>query len=189
MIHYPDIPSQYPVSMGIEYRAHVTESESGIELRTRQWRFPRRTVEQRYSALTQAEIDELWTFYQARRGVELPFFWTEADIQPYRTHTDEYMGRGDGTTRIFDFPGVSASNITVIVDGVPIGGTYLVGGGAGGGDRWEFATAPPVGAIITTAFQGRLRLRMRFAEQNLTQEMFSLRLWRTGASLIEVKRA
>ena len=80
--------------------------------------------------------------------------------------------------------------IVVMVDGVAnVAGGYLPGGGTGGGDRWEFATAPPVGSLITTTFTGRLRLRMRFAEQAMTQEMFTARLWRAGLSLIETKRA
>ena len=330
---------QYPVVWGQEYRAHISESESGLELRTRQWRFPRRRTTLQWAALTAAEMNILWAFYQGRRGAELPFFFAEPDVMPYRVHTDEYMGRGDGTTRIFDFPGIAAWTrdenwgvgishlvsggttpptvsydpavsfdagtgsgrvvwhgpgvvfgdthagadntflhlppatvrtwelrlrastamtvslrvtgathvfemtvslttgwqrfalggshamgdlrwvgiylsqpssagtvwidgaraiwgdgteppIVVMVDGVAnVAGGYLPGGGTGGGDRWEFATAPPVGSLITTTFTGRLRLRMRFAEQAMTQEMFTARLWRAGLSLIETKRA
>ena len=190
MIHFPStVPVQYPVSVGIEYRTHITESESGVELRSRQWRFPRRKVALKFASLSQAEMDELWVFYQSRRGAELPFLWTEADVTPYRLQTDEYMGRGDGTTLIFDFPGIGATSISVMVDGVITAGTYLVGGGVGGGDRWQFPSAPANGARITVSFSGRLRLRVRFAAQTLDQEMFTLRLWRTGLELVEAKRA
>jgi len=192
---YPSTPNpQYPFEIISEYKTLISTFESGQELAHQQWRFPKRSVNLKYDVLTASEIQTLWNFYVARRGALVPFWFfdeysKDASGNPM-AHTDEFVGRGDGATTVFDLPGKTTSARTMYLDGTSEAGvTYQSGTGDGGADQVTFNSAPADGKLITVDFTGYLRLKMRFAEDKLSKENFSVRLYKTGVSLIERKQA
>lgn len=195
MIVYPTSPvPQLPYEITFEYRTAISKFETGRELAHQLWRFPRRRVNLKYAVLRPEEIQTLWAFYQGRRGAALPFYFIDefsvTSLDAPFSHTDQYVGRGNGITTIYELPGKSTSMQTIFLDGVQQGDVIILsGGGFGGVDRVQFSQAPAAGVLITANFTGHLRILMRFAEDSLSREMFSARLYRTGIDLIERKPA
>lgn len=192
MVVYPTEPKpSYAYIHELEYKTIVTEFETGKEFATQQWRFPKRRVSLQYNALKPNELETLWNFYVSRRGSHLPFWffdeYSKDDNGNPLSYTDLYVGRGDGSTTIFDLPGKNTSNQLIYVDGISTSVTILAGKGSGGADRCQFASAPANGALITADFKGIVRIRMRFATDKLSREMFVHLLYKTGIDLIERK--
>lgn len=194
---YPTTPKpSFPLEISCEYKTIITQFESGRELAHQQWRFPRRYVNLKYTVLTASELQILWNFYKSQRGAYLPFWffdeYTRDDYNNPVLHMDEFVGRGDGLTTAFDLPGKNTLDNTtylkIYLDGVVTSAVaYQLGTGEGGADRVIFDSPPASGVLITADFNGYLRLRMRFAEDNLSYENFTVRLHNIGITLIERK--
>jgi hypothetical protein len=104
-----------------------------------------------------------------------------------KAHVDQYIGTGDGTTEIFDIPGRSTSSQTIYVDSVEQTVTtdyvILTGGGTSSSDRVDFVSPPALGAIITCDFSGYLRMRVKFAEDQMSYDLFVTTLYNVGLSM------
>lgn len=197
MLSYPTDPEPiYPFSITSEYKTIISTKETGTELATEQWRFPKRSLSLKYDIRESLSgVNTLWNFYKSRRGAYLPFWFFDLYSMDsdgsLPSHTDEYAGRGDGVTTVFDLPGKSSSAQKVYLDGVEtVDFTISAGTGDGSADQIDFgATAPTLGVLITTDFTGYLRMRMRFAADKLTKELFEYMAFRFGIELIERKYA
>lgn len=185
MARYPTVPiPQYPLSITQRHRNIITTFDGGTEQRRRKSLFPVYDVLVSYNALSPDEIDVLWAFYTEMAGTYREFYFFTLLSE---SHTGLYVGIGDGVTTIFDIPGIIDGPATVYVDGLAGSYSLLTGGGAEGADRVEFASAPGENAILSCDLTGRHRIRCRFAEDELTKELFTYRLYRTGIQLRGLK--
>ncbi len=198
-VTFPSTPiPNYPYDYRREQKTLITTFDSGKEQRRRQWRFPKRTISLAYRGLTLSQVSTFWNFYQARTGSLASFNFFEPDVEPYNTtvnqHNDEYVARGDGVTTSFDLPcvAVSTADITVLINGSSqsSGFTITSTGGADNEDLLAFTSNTPASTdIITCDFQGRLKMTMRFADDNISRLQFEADLFNHGIELIEEKRS
>lgn len=198
-VTYPSTPiPNYPYDYRREQKTLISETDFGKEQRRRQWRFPRRTVSLRYTGLTLTQSLSFWNFYQGRVGSLGSFNFFEPDEEPYNTtvnqHNDEYVARGDGVTTAFNLPCLlpSTVNITILLNGSAISTGYSILNSSGIDleNVLLFTSNTPASTdIITCNFQGRLKMTMRFADDNIYRSQFEADLFSNGLELIEEKRA
>lgn len=182
-----DPTPNYPLTIIPKWRTIKTPMESGKEQRRTGWVYPQFDVKVTYNALVSSNIQNLYEFYMARQGSYEAFHIYDMALHRSisRSHTGLFVGNGDSTTQTFDLPGRSVSAETIYKDGSSQStATYsiLTGGGESSSDRVQFTTAavPSTGEVITADFTGYLRMRVRFADDNLPLEMFESNLQRTG---------
>lgn len=188
MAIYPEInpTPNYPLVIIPKWRTIVTPMESGKEQRRAQWVYPKFDVTVTYTALVSSNVQNLYDFYMDRRGSYEAFYVYDMALHKSisRSHDGLFVGNGDSTTLTFDLPGRSISAETIFLDGSSVSSsTYaiLTGGGESSADRVQFDAAPSTGQVITADFTGYLRIRARFADENLPFELFEANLQRTGA--------
>lgn len=188
MSTYPEITSVpwiNPLSQSIRWKTRVSNfDELGAEQRKQKWLFPKRDLTLKYRLLTRAKARTLWQFYIDQKGrfQSWFFFMQESDAD---TYMKEYVGTGDGSTTVFNLPSKLASSYTLYVNNVAKTGggvdyTFAAEGGLDGADKVTFTSAPASGLYITWSFTGQLKIRSRFAEDNLDFETFFTRLITTG---------
>ena len=182
MAKFPETPAlQYPLEITQRHRTIVSAFDGGQEQRRRKSVFPVYDVTVTYNALTVSDIDILWAFYREMGGSYQEFYFFTTSTE--ESHEGLYVGIGDGVTTIFDIPGIIAGAATVYVDGLAGSYSLLTGGGSEGSDRVEFTAAPDEGAILSCDIVGQHRIKCRFAEDEMTKELFTYRLYRTGIRL------
>ena len=185
MAKFPTSPvPQYPLEITQRHRNIITAFDGGQEQRRRKSLFPVYDVLVSYNALSPDEIDVLWAFYTEMAGAYREFYFFTPLSE---SHTGLYVGVGDGVTTIYDIPGIIDGPATVYVDGLAGSYSLLTGGGSEDSDRVEFNAAPDEGAILSCDIVGQHRIRCRFAEDELTKELFTYRLYRTGIQLRGLK--
>lgn len=181
----------YPLSLSTEWKTRKTDFETGAKEQRRQvWTFPRRSLDLKFTPLTQAKLDTLWNFFNQQKGSFEPFWYflpTKNSDGAWHSYTGEYVGKGNGSSVIFELPGRSTTSQTAYVNGAVTAGTVLGGSGDAGVDRIQFAAAPANGATITVNFTGQLRLRSRFGEDKMTRELFEWALYSVGLQVLEVR--
>jgi hypothetical protein len=199
MAVYPYTSSPYtnPVQIDIRYKTLVSAfDEEGEENRKQKWLYPKRDVTLKYQALSKSEGEILWEFYCGRKGSYGSFSWIESTgLGNYYSYSSEYVATGDSTTLIFSLPAKGSSGAThnVNLDGVAVSTsdyTISFGGGADGEDKVTFVAAGagglgPPGSTkrITYDFEGRLKIRCRFADDIYSFENFYDKLINSGVKL------
>ena len=189
MATFPESPAPvYPLTISPRFSTIVTGMDSGLEERTAKWLFPKYDITVRYQALSSTDAQILWNFYLARKGSYEAFYIYDLSLMALVTkaHVDQYVATGDGTTDTWDIPGRSTSSHTIYIDGTEINAanySILTGGGASSADRIEFDTAPVLGEIVTVDFSGYLRIRARFAQDQMSSELFATSLFNIGLEL------
>ncbi len=193
---YPSTPvPSYTYTMDHQFRTVVSDFESGAEQRRLMWRFPKRTFLLLYKAvaMTDAERYVLYKFFQQRSGSYESFYFFDFTM---RRFFDQYVGYGDGSTATFDLPSKTTTNdatLKVYVAGVEktitVDFNFVSGGGGGGSDRITFIAGhiPALGALITVDFNGYLRIKGRFKDDKLTEELFTVDYETISVSIYEVK--
>lgn len=178
----------FPIDVRSEWKTRVTDFESGKEQRRAVWSFPKRRVTLNFRVMTESEMKDLWKFYRDHKG---PYsaFWFFLPTRDY--WYGEYVGKGNGSQTTFDLPSkdTTEASVTVYVDGTSVDFTFSSGGGQGGADRVTLSVAPDSGEVVTADFYGKLRLKARFAEDNLTKELFNVKLFNAQFDIVEVKEA
>jgi hypothetical protein len=185
-----------PVSVNIRMKTLITPfDEEGEENRKQKWLYPKRDISMVYQALTKNDAETLWEFYIARGGPYESFSWFESTgLGTPRTYTSEYVGTGDSTTLVFNLPAVeSSASHTVYVGGTSAATTdytFSAGGGSDGEDKVTFIAtstggpgAPTTTEKVTYSFTGRLKIRSRFADDNLSYQNFFDRLVNSSIKL------
>ncbi|MEM5789013.1 MAG: DUF2460 domain-containing protein [Syntrophobacteraceae bacterium] len=177
----------WPEVVTSEYRTRITPFDSGKEHRRRRWAFPRRHLPLKYATHDQAAYEALWRFYHQMGGdyESFYFIFPSANLWP-----GELLAITTGVADTFDLRALSADPASVVayLDGVVASATFISGGGQGGSDRIQFATAPSAGTVITADFVGRLRLTARFnAPSGLSRSQFEYRIYSGAIELIQVK--
>lgn len=185
MAKFPTSPvPQYPLEITQRHRNIITTFDGGQEQRRRKSIFPVYDVILTYNAIDPDDADTLWAFYREMDGAYEEFYFFTLSNE---SHEGLYVGVGDGSTTIFDIPGVISGTATVYVDGFAGSYSLLTGGGSEGSDRVEFNAAPAENEILSCDIVGTHRIKCRFAEDELTKELFTYRLYRTGIKLKGLK--
>jgi len=196
--HPSDPMPVYPLVIAPQWHTLISQFDSGKEQRRQKQLFPTYNIKVRYNALTRREMEKLWNFYMARKGALESFYFFDKAVH---RHTNQFIGIGDGQRRVFDIPakdtkqkGKEEGRI-VYVNGkkqstnVQTGQIekFITGEGIGGSDQVKFkdrsAFIPAMGEVLTCDFTGRLRIRCRFAQDNLSRELFATMLFRFGIEL------
>jgi hypothetical protein len=84
-------------------------------------------------------------------------------------------------------PGQTVADNTVIWTCRVPGFSFITGGGQSSSDRVQFVVAPATGVVITADFKGKLRLKARFAVDELSEELFSYMFYTVGIDILEVR--
>ncbi|HKJ41389.1 MAG TPA: DUF2460 domain-containing protein, partial [Sunxiuqinia sp.] len=142
MATFPDDPvTNYPLVVEPQWRTQITEVDSGGEQRKQKSLFPRYNVRVNFKLMTNAQIQAIWEFYQARKGAYESFYIYDLISL---THDAQYVGTADGATLILDLPGKSTSSQTIYSNGIELTEGYdydiLTGGGDSDADRVDFGT-------------------------------------------------
>lgn len=195
MAKFPEVssvPYAIPLKIEIEHKTLITNFDDlGAETRKQKWLYPKRNVYLGFNHVSKSEIETLWQFYIARKGATqaFAFFIPTLDSNPYG-YVDEYVGTGDGSTVIFNLPCRTSASRTLYVDSVsqdpdssPPDYTFSALGGTDGEDKVTFTVAPTAGQRITLDFTGYLKIRCRFADDNLSWEEFYDRLVKSELKL------
>lgn len=189
MATFPESPKPiYPLVITPRFKTIVSGMDSGAEERTAKWAFPKYDVTVKYEALSAVDAQILWNFFLARKGSAEAFYIYDLSLlaSVSKSHEDQYVGTGDGSTTTFDIPGRSTSSHDIYIDGVEESDSnysILTGGGVSSSDRVQFTSAPSSGEIITADFAGYLRIRARFAQDVMSSEMFMTVLFNMGLEL------
>ncbi len=187
---FPSVPTpQYSYLFEQEYKTQISSYETGLEYRRRIWRFPKRTFTLKYNvlAMTTSQRDALYEFFVSNQGGYVPFYYFDFGV---RRITDEFVAYGDGIEDTFDLPSkdtVNDATLHVYVNAILSNWIFGDGAGAGGVDTVELPAIPADGALVTADFNGRLRIKARFKEDRMSEEIFSRYLTRFGLSIYEVK--
>lgn len=169
MAAYPDYTSvsvEEPYHEELEWKTLYTQFDDlGEEQRKQKWLYPKRNITLKHAYVSKTNARAIWNFYNARKGSYEAFNYFVPFADAY---TSEYIGTGDATTTAFNLPSKDISTRTVYVDGSSIAATITTAGGADGADLITFGTPPADGTRITISFTGRLKVRCRFTEDNLS---------------------
>ncbi|MBA3729950.1 MAG: DUF2460 domain-containing protein, partial [Sphingomonas sp.] len=156
----------------------VVTSVSGHEYRNANWSEARLRFDAGPGIRGESELVELIDFFRARRGRAVgfrfrdPFDHSSAALGSTPAPTDQNLGTGDGTRTRYalrKYYGVAerrisrpvAGSVRVAVAGVErLSGWTLLPGG-----YFEFAAAPPAGAIVSAGYY--FDVPVRFAEDRL----------------------
>lgn len=179
------VPYTTPLSSSIEWKTLITQyGDGGTEQRKQKHLYPRRSYSLIYKYLSLADARIVWQFYNNRKGSleAFNFFLPYSDV-----YESEYVGIGDGFTTIFNLPAKMSSSYTLYTNGVTQEAgtdyTFTATGGTDGADQVTYAVAPVSGAVITFDFTGYLKIRSRFAKDNLDIDMIYGYLSSTGLEL------
>jgi uncharacterized protein (TIGR02217 family) len=190
MSTFPEDPKPiYPLVITPRFNTVVSGMDSGSEERTAKWLFPKYDTTVKYHGLSASDVQILWNFYLSRKGAYEAFYIYDLALLASiaKSHVGQYVATGDGATDTFDIPGRSTSSHTVYIDNVEqtVTSDYSIsyGGGASGSDQVVFVSAPAEGEVVTVDFTGYLRIRCRFAQDNLSFDLFQTVLFSTGIEL------
>lgn len=157
-------------------KTNIVDLGGGGEQRRTNWLYLKYDVVVNYGALEASEIQALLDFFVARKAALEGFYIYDLALlaSVTFTHRGLYCGTADGATDTFDVPGRSTSGHAVYVDGAQQVGNWsiLTGTGDGGADQVQFTSALTQGSIVTSDFAGFHRMRVRFAQDELSRELF-----------------
>jgi hypothetical protein len=186
-----DPTPNYPLILSPRFNTVISDMDSGAEERTSKWLFPKYDVGVKYSGISAADAQTLWNFFLARRGAYEAFYIYDLALlaSVTKSHVKQYVGTATETgVQYHDIPGRSTSGHAVYVNGVEMeqSGNWIqfTGGGTSDSDRLCFNNGVlAVGDVITVSFSGYLRIRARFAQDFINQELFTNTLYRQGLEM------
>lgn len=131
-----------------------------------------------------------WAIYEVD-GINA--YWIRARISALTAWTILPKGASARiNSKTYELHGITTSGVSIYVDGTlkTAGGvdyTLVVGGGAGGADRILFVSYPTTGDLITSNFTGYLRIKARFADDELSETEDYLGIFSLKTNLQEVQ--
>jgi len=181
------------ITVVTEYATEISEFRTGAERRYRKWLFPRRKIQLRYIHLLPQKQQEIIKAFQESYG-SWGEFWYHFPHKKW--WYKEFIAYTDGSTTTFNLPclGCSKTDLKVYI-GSPTNYEELrvnwdfgfISGNNIIPDRIVFQSPLAGGQILFCDFYGRLRIKVRFAEDNLT-ETWEASLSTVPVNLVEVKR-
>jgi hypothetical protein len=158
-------PPSFSYPLEDEYETVISVAEGTNEVAQMNRRFPKRGFAIGYDSIALGtDWATIHNFHTARLGAYETFWFFDFLSRPW---TDIKVGRGDGSTTTFDLPSkntVNDSSLIIKVNDTPVSKSFSSGTGLGGADQIIIA-APALGALITAAFKGQLRLKARKADR------------------------
>jgi uncharacterized protein (TIGR02217 family) len=185
------------------YRTEVTELEGGTERRNSLWAQARHRYDVAYGVRTITDLEILAAFFHAVRGAAHPFRfkdWADFKSGPALsapTPTDQAIGTGDAVETEFQLvktysagalatvrPIVKpvAGTVRLAVDGVEEIGGWSVDTATG---LVTFDTPPGAGLLVSAGYE--FDVPVRFAEDDLPQQLECYRVGSIAVPLIEVR--
>lgn len=105
-------------------------------------------------------------------------YWIRARVSAYTSVTTQPKGSyAKVNTKTYDLHSKSTTNdasLIAYVNGVVTAKTFVSGGGGGGADRITFAGYQATGALITSDFQGYLRIKAVMPDRFIDQQFSPL---------------
>jgi uncharacterized protein (TIGR02217 family) len=175
----------FPLQIGREaemtaaFSTNIVTTLSGHERRNSSWSNARLSYDAGPGIRSEAELEQLLSFFRARRGPAVGFRFTDPfdnssnGMTGNPNRTDQSLGLGDGVRTAFPLLktyGVEgqvrritrpvAASVQVAVNGVLATGWSLAAGGI-----ISFASAPPAGAVVTAGY--RFDVPVRFASDQM----------------------
>jgi uncharacterized protein (TIGR02217 family) len=175
----------FPLQIGREaemtaaFSTNIVTTLSGHERRNSSWSNARLSYDAGPGVRSEAELGQLLSFFRARRGPAVGFRFTDPFDNSSNAMTgtpnslDQSLGLGDGVRTAFPLLktyGLDgqvrritrpvAASVLVAVNGVTATGWSLAAGGV-----ISFASAPPVGAVVTAGY--RFDVPVRFASDQM----------------------
>ena len=193
MTAFPEItsvPFINPVVEQLQFKTLITNFDDlGREQRKQKNLYPKRAITLKFEWLTKLQAQVLYQFYIDRAGafnVFKFFLPSPRGVQNY-SYVKEYVGTGDGATRVYSLPSRAAAAYTVYIDSVakssPSDYSFSVLGGPDGEDKITFVDQVNAGGRITFSFTGQLKVVCRFKDDELSFESFFDKLVNTGVQL------
>ncbi len=186
-------PSDAPAAGGTvtaKFSTTVVTAANGREQRRALWTAPRHEISVAWQKGQdpRTRLNRLYDFYLGRKGNAEAFVYVDFDAG--RTWTSIPVGTGTGAKPTFVLPSYLASDRTLKVDGVVSAegptAVFRARADASGRDTFSFGVAPAAGKPIVFSFTGRRAFVVRFADDALSYQAFSARLYSTGVKLVEV---
>ena len=157
---YPATPPPFDVyPFEEEYQTQTSMFQGSNEQSQMLRRFPVKKFSLSYDLIQIAtEWSVIHNFYKTMFGGWARFWFFDFERRHWG---DEYVGRGNGSTRVFDLHSKSIDPhlLSVLVNGSPVTFSFLPAGGQGGADVVVLDAAPVLGALITSTFDGNLRIK------------------------------
>jgi len=123
----------------------------------------------------------------------LNLYWLRARVSSYTSITTQPKGTQSWTQlRTYDLHGKTTSSLTVYINGVAKTGggtdyTFITGGGEASVDRIRFTNVLTSGDLITSDFEGYLRIKGRFKENSLAETMETYNFFSMKVDIHEVQ--
>ena len=175
-------PVNIPFGERVGWNTLVTRYEDGKEQRRKKWSVPKRLFTIVLRGRTDTVMGQVWDFYNSRSGAFDTFYFENKNESPI---ANEYLGSGDNSSTIYNldnYPIPSGSPTSLTVDDVvqSEGADYTIVRSTG---VITFLSAPASGDIYADYAFCR---KVRFAENNLTREMFNYKLYNADFGLLQV---
>ena len=176
MAAYPSSPKfNYALGLDENFKTLISEFDGANEQRRMLIRFSKRSPSLVYQNKVKSDYDIIHDWYRTYYGAygdssgNLFYFFDQA----FRHWRDEYVGRGTGAALTLDLHSKTTTNDGTlviyeagVVQTVSVDYNFVSGGGTEGADRitWIAGHYPVAGCLITSDFNGYLRIKARFAK-------------------------
>jgi len=168
-----------------EWKTDIKEAWSGVETTIAQRAWPRWRFSLQYDVLvvSDADLDALLAFFNARKGSWDDFLFVDPD---YNAVTAQQFSLGDGSTSLFQLCRPIGSWLEPVW--APKSGFKVYKNGveqikdqdytASAAGQIQFTAVPASGAVLT--WSGSYYMRCRFADDKADFERICYNLWKTG---------
>lgn len=169
-----------PLEENVNFLTLVTPYEDGKEQRRKKWSTPKRDYNITLRGKNTTVSQQVWDFYTSRSGAYETFYFQNPNENPV---TNEALGTGNGVNKNFqlaNYP-LPSGAITITDQGYPLTETtnYTLTRSSGA----IVCNVAPTGDMLGTYNFSRI---VRFAEDNLSRELFNYKLYNLGVKLLEV---
>lgn len=171
-----------PFDEGIDWNTLITNYEDGTEQRRKKWSRPKRKYVVPVRSRTPLVMTQIWDFYNARCGAFDTFYFVNPNENPV---TDEILGSGDASRQVFNLTNYPLPSGSITLTCGPtnfIETTHYTLTRATG--EITFITAPSGDSVKATYNFCRV---VRFADDDLTRELFNYRLYNGEMRFREVR--
>ena len=177
-----NFPVNIPLEEEVQWNTLVTKYESGKEQRRKKWSQPKRVYTVNLKGRSKTVSTQVWDFYNSRSGAFDTFYFVNPNENSV---TSERFGTGNGSSTVFNLVNspLPSGSFTVTDGGTPQTETthYTVNRATG---AITFVSAPSNGnALLATYDFARV---VRFADSNLSRELFNYQLYNFGVKLAQV---
>jgi len=188
MAAFPNSPvPSYEQVVKQKYRTLISIFDSGNEQRRAKWTSNRYDITLQYNALTSTQADTIWDFFKSRQGSYEAFvyFVGEAEDKSYSL-SSEYVATADGASSAFNLPCKHSTITAVYYNGSLQSTTAWSKSSTNGPDNEDIlhtVGAPSSGTVITISGNGHLKVRCRFANDELSRSLFEKNLYKMQVEL------